>query len=163
MKGHQQIIDKLNTLLTCELTAADQYFIHSRLYEDLGLQSLYDRISHEMQEELEHADVLLKRILFLEGQPNVGSRDPLNVGRTVEEMLQSDLDVEYSVQAMLKETMALCEELKDYVTRDELQKLLYDTEADHIYWLEQQLRLIKMVGLPNYLQSRMPPGPEATA
>lgn len=154
MKGKQTIINALNTLLANELSAMDQYFIHSRMYQDWGLQKLYERIDHEFDDEKGHAAALIERILFLEGVPDLSTRDGIKVGKDVPEMLQNDLDVEYRVQALLKDTMALCEQEQDYVTRTILQQLLDDTEQDHAYWLEQQLRLIKMLGLPNYLQSQ---------
>jgi len=155
MKGSQRVIDQLQKLLNCELAARDQYFAHSRIYEDMGLNKLYERLNHEMEEETEHADVLVKRILFLEGTPDLSNADDLKIGETVEEMLQADLDVEYYVANLLKETMTICEEEQDFQTRAALQPLLYDTEEDHARWLEQQLRLIKMIGLPNYLQAQM--------
>lgn len=155
MKGSQKVIDELNFLLAGELTAVDQYFIHSRIYEDMGLNKLYERLDHEREEETDHADQMIKRILFLEGHPNLEKRDPLKVGKTVPEMLQNDLDVEYSVIKNLKAAIALCEEESDYETRDMLVKQLEDSEEDHAYWLEKQLRLIEMIGLPNYLQAQM--------
>jgi bacterioferritin len=154
MKGKKTIIDALNTLLANELSAMDQYFIHSRMYQDWGLTKLYQRIDHEFDDEKGHAAALIERILFLEGVPDLSKRDGIMVGKDVPEMLQNDLDVEYRVQALLKDTMALCEQEQDYVSRTMLQQLLEDTEQDHAYWLEQQLRLIKMLGLPNYLQSQ---------
>lgn len=155
MKGNTQIIDILNKLLACELSAADQYFIHSRMYEDWGFKKLHERISHEQEEELEHASALVERILFLEGTPNVAARDPLKVGKDVPEMLKNDLQVEYEVGQALKDAIAVCEQEKDYQTREILEVLLRDTEEDHTYWLEQQLGLIDKVGLQNYLQSQM--------
>lgn len=155
MKGNPQIIAALNTLLANELAAMDQYFIHSRMYQDWGLNKLYERIDHESDDEKGHAAVLIERILFLEGTPDLTTRDGIKVGTDVPSMLKNDLEVEYQVQALLKETMALCEREKDYVTRDELQQLLDDTENDHAYWLEQQIRLIDMLGLQNYLQSQV--------
>ncbi|MEE2023093.1 bacterioferritin [Alkalimonas mucilaginosa] len=154
MQGKQVIIDALNTLLANELSAMDQYFIHSRMYQDWGLEKLYQRIDHEFDDEKGHAAALIERILFLEGVPDLSKRDGIKVGKDVPEMLQNDLDVEYRVDALLKDTMALCEKEQDYVTRSILQQLLDDTENDHAYWLEQQLRLIKLLGLPNYLQSQ---------
>ncbi|MCH8536777.1 MAG: bacterioferritin [Alkalimonas sp.] len=154
MKGKQVIIDALNTLLANELSAMDQYFIHSRMYQDWGLEKLYQRIDHEFDDEKGHAAALIERILFLEGVPDLSTRDGIKVGKNVPEMLQNDLDVEYRVQALLKDTMALCEKEQDYVSRNILQQLLDDTEQDHAYWLEQQLGLIKLLGLPNYLQSQ---------
>ncbi|WP_396588654.1 bacterioferritin [Bermanella sp. R86510] len=155
MKGNQAIIDALNGLLAYELAAMDQYFIHSEMYADWGLTKLYERIAHEFDDEKGHAKKLIERILMLEGKPNMVDRDGLNIGDDVPAMLQSDLDVEYAVGNALKEAIALCEKQKDFVTRDILQVLLDDTEQDHAYWLEQQLGLIKRIGLQNYLQSQM--------
>ena len=155
MKGNQQIIDKLNTLLTGELTAADQYMIHSRMLEDLGFSVLHERLDHESKEELEHADVLVKRILFLEGTPDFNTRDALNIGTDVVAMFTNDLAVEYQVAEALRETIALCEQERDYITRDVLIPLLRDTEEDHMRWLERQLGLITKVGVQNYLRSKM--------
>lgn len=155
MKGNQNVIDTLNSLLATEMSAADQYFIHSRMYEDWGLSKLHERISHEMEEELEHASLLIERILFLEGVPNIAGRDPLNIGTDVPSMLTSDLQVEYDVGNALKDAIALCEKERDYQTREILLVLLKDTEEDHTLWLEQQLGLIKKIGLENYLQAQM--------
>lgn len=155
MKGHQEIIDLLNQLLAGELMARDQYFIHARMYENWGLNRLYERVWHEMHDETGHADWLIRRILFLEGQPEMRAATPMRIGRDVSEMLQFDLDVELKVVADLRQAMGRCEALADYVTRDGLLQLLDDTENDHTHWLEQQLGLIGRVGLPNYLQSQM--------
>ena len=155
MKGNNEIISALNELLVYELTAMDQYFVHSRMYEDMGLNKLYEGIDHEFDDEKGHAAILIERILFLEGTPYLSKRDGLNIGSTVPAMLESDLNIEYAVQKALKRVMALCEQEKDYVTRDQLLVLLDDTETDHAYWLEKQLRLIKLTGLENYLQSQM--------
>ncbi len=155
MKGNQAIIDTLNKLLTNELSAADQYFIHSRMYQDWGLEKLFERIKHESEEELEHAAALVERILFLEGLPDVASRDALNIGKDVPSMLKSDLNVEYEVDKQLKDAIALCEKEKDYQTREILEVLLRDTEEDHAYWLEQQLGLIEKIGIQNYLQNQV--------
>lgn len=155
MKGSQRIIDVLNELLSGELTAIDQYFVHSRMYEDWGLTKLYERIGHEMQDETGHADAMIKRILFLEGKPDISKREALHVGSTVPAMLQNDLDLEYAVVKSLKAAIALCETEQDYETRVMLVKQLEDTEEDHAYWLEKQLGLIEKIGLQNYLQSMM--------
>ncbi len=155
MQGKQAIIDALNVLLANELSAMDQYFIHSRMYLDWGLHQLYERIDHEVTDEKAHASAIIERILFLEGTPDMSKRDALQIGSDVPSMLQNDLNVEYSVGKLLKQTMALCEQQQDYVTRAMLQKLLDDTENDHAHWLEQQLRQIKLFGLPNYLQSQL--------
>ena len=155
MKGHPQVIEHFNALLAGELTAIDQYFIHSRMYQDFGLSKLYEKLNHEMAEEQLHADLLIQRILFLEGQPELGKRAPLNVGKDVTEMLKNDLGLEYQVIEHLRKVMAFCESVQDFESRDILLKLLKDTEEDHTYWLETQLRLIDSVGLPNYLQSQL--------
>lgn len=155
MKGNQKVVDTLNSLLAGELTAMDQYFIHSRMYEDWGLSKLYERIAHEMEDETGHADLMIKRILFLEGFPDMVKREPLNVGKTVPEMLKNDLELEYSVVKNLKAAIAICEQEKDYETRAMLVKQLEDTEEDHTHWLEQQLGLIDKIGIQNYLQAMM--------
>ncbi|MCE8021045.1 bacterioferritin [Halomonas sp. MCCC 1A11036] len=155
MKGNQDIIDALNGLLAAELAAMDQYFIHSEMYADWGLTKLYERIAHEFDDEKGHAKQLIERILFLEGKPDMHTRTPVRVGQDVEEMLANDLQLEYEVGDALKEAIALCERERDFQTRNVLLGLLADTEEDHAYWLEQQLRLIKMLGKPNYLLSQM--------
>lgn len=155
MQGDKEIIDNLNQLLAFELAAMDQYFIHSRMYHDWGFNKLFERIDHEFDDEKGHASALIERILFLEGTPDMTTRDGLKIGKEVPDMLESDLRVEYAVDAKLKEVMALCESKRDYVTRDMLQTLINDTEVDHAFWLEQQLGLIKKIGLENYLQSQM--------
>jgi len=155
MKGDNQVIDHLNALLSGEMTSVDQYFTHSRMYDNWGLPKLHERIAHEMSEELEHASGLIARILFLEGTPDLSKRDPLHIGQTVPEMLKNDLALELKVVAHLKDVIAYCETVKDYQTREILEGMLADTEEDHAYWLEKQLGLIDKVGLENYLQSQM--------
>ena len=154
MKGHPEVVDYLNFLLRGELAARDQYFIHSRRYDDLGLVALYQRINHEMEEETQHADALLRRILFLEGEPDMRAA-AFEPGATVEIMLQKDLDTEYLVRQHLVDGIALCERHGDYASREILVAQLKDTEEDHAYWLEKQLRLIRMIGLERYQQSQM--------
>ena len=156
MKGNKKVIQSLNDLLAGELVAIDQYFIHSRMYEDWGYNKLFERIKHEQEEETEHATLLIQRILFLEGTPDMVTRKPdINVGKDVPEMLKNDLELEYKVVDHLREVIAVCEKEKDYETREILEQLLDDTEMDHTYWLEQQLGLIDKVGTKNYLQSQM--------
>ncbi|MCQ8181842.1 bacterioferritin [Methylomonas sp. SURF-1] len=155
MQGDKQVIAYLNELLAGELTAIDQYFIHSRMYQNWGLEKLYERINHEVQDETNHADALIKRILFLEGTPDLSKREPLAVGATVPDMLKNDLAVELKVVADLRKVMAYCESVRDYQTREILKVMLDDTEIDHAHWLEKQLGLIEMVGLENYLQSQI--------
>lgn len=155
MKGKDRVINELKKLLAGELAARDQYFIHSRMCEDWGLSKLYEHYEHERDEETQHADAIIKRILFLEGKPDLNNQDPLNVGSDVVTMLQNDLALEYHVSDALKAVIKVCEEEQDYVTREMLEKQLFDTEEDHADWLEKQLKLIKLIGLPNYLQAQM--------
>ncbi|WP_028880049.1 bacterioferritin [Terasakiella pusilla] len=154
MKGNKKVIDALNGLLAHEMSAADQYFIHSRMYEDWGMTELFERLKHEQEEELQHAAKLVERILFLEGTPDVAARDPLKIGKDVPSMMKNDLAYELMVGAELKKVIALCEKEQDYVTRQILVTLLDDTEVDHTYWLEKQLGLIDKMGLKNYIQSK---------
>ena len=154
MIGHAEVVDYLKQLLKGELAARDQYFVHSRYYEDWGFSKLYERINHEMEEETQHADALLKRILFLEGIPDMAPT-AFSFGQSVPEMLKLDLALEYEVRAALAKGIALCEQHQDYTTRDILLAQLKDTEEDHAYWLEIQLALIDKIGLENYLQSQM--------
>lgn len=155
MKGTKKVLTELNKLLALELAAIDQYFIHARMYEDWGLEKLFERINHESEDERLHASLLIGRILFLEGIPDMSTRTGLNIGKDVPDMLENDLQLEYTDAKALKDAIKICETEKDYQTREILEKLLQDTEEDHTYWLEQQLELIKKIGLPNYLQSQM--------
>jgi len=155
MKGDKKVIGVLNQLLAGELTAIDQYFIHSEMYRNWGLERLYERIHHEVDDEREHARRLIARILFLEGTPDLATRQPLRVGNDVLQMLNNDLAVELSVVKALRAAIADCEKAQDYVSREILEQLLDDTEEDHAHWLEQQLDLIRMVGLENYVQSQI--------
>lgn len=154
MKGNKKVIEALNGLLAHEMSAADQYFIHSRMYDDWGMSELFERLKHEQEEELEHAARLIERILFLEGTPDVAARDPLKIGNDVPSMLKNDLAYELFVGKELKKVIALCEKENDYVSRQILVDLLKDTEDDHTYWLEKQLGLIDKMGLKNYIQSK---------
>ena len=154
MQGHPEVVEYLKDLLRGELAARDQYFAHSRNYEDQGFTKLYTRLNHEMEEETQHADALMRRILMLGGRPDMSPK-AFTPGLTVPEMLRKDLDTEYEVRAGLRNGMALCEQHSDYVSRDILLAQLRDTEEDHAYWLDKQLGLIEKVGLPNYLQSQL--------
>lgn len=153
MQGQAEVVEYLKDLLRGELAARDQYFLHSRMYQDWGFEKLYERLNHEMEEETEHADALLKRILFLEATPDMTPK-AIQPGATVPDMLRADLKLEYEVREALSKGMALCEKHQDYISRDMLGLQLKDTEEDHAYWLEQQLGLIDRVGLQNYLQSQ---------
>jgi bacterioferritin len=154
MQGSEKVIQQLSKLLRGELAARDQYFTHSRMYLDWGLNKLYERINHEMQDETQHAAALIERILFLGGTPDLSVQDAINIGKTVPEMLQNDLDYEYKVMVDLREAIAVCESEQDYQSRNILLVILKDTEEDHAYWLEKQLKLIASLGLQNYLQSQ---------
>ncbi|TAN63541.1 MAG: bacterioferritin [Magnetospirillum sp.] len=153
MKGKKSVISRLNTLLVGELVAADQYFVHARMYKEWGFHRLYERIDHERLDEIGHADLLISRILFLEGTPDLSKRPAPTIGKDVPSMLRADLDLELAVIKDLKEVIAHCEEQQDYDSRRILAKILEDTEQDHTLWLEQQLGLIDRIGLQNYLQS----------
>jgi bacterioferritin len=161
MKAEKRMIETLNTLLAGELTAIDQYLIHGEMYADYGLPRLAEKALHESEHERLHARALIQRILFLEGTPNMVSRHDLKIGKTVPDMLQADLAVEYEVVDALRNAIAWCEKVLDYVSRDMLVRQLEDTEMDHAYFLEKQIRLIERVGLANYQQSQMHAGSAA--
>jgi bacterioferritin len=152
MQGKQTVIDALNTLLVYELAARDQYFIHSRMLDEWGFGKVATRIAHEMEDETSHADALIRRILMLDGTPDMKPA-PLNVGADLPGIFTNDLAVELLVVKHLREVISLTEKEQDYVSRDLLLPMLKDTEEDHAHWLEQQLRLIKLMGEQNYLQS----------
>lgn len=154
MQGNPKVIEALTHLLRGELAARDQYFYHSRRYEDLGLKKLYERLNHEMEEETQHADDILRRLFMIEGKPDMRPLE-FTPGNEVPEMLQKDLVTEIEVRDRLRNAMRLCEAEGDYVSRDMLLRQLIDTEEDHAYWLEQQLGLIQKIGLENYTQSQM--------
>jgi len=153
MKSSQKVIDYLNFLLSGELGARDQYFIHSQMYAEWELGKLHDRIYHEMEDETLHARLLINRIIMLGGTPNM-QVGKINIGTDVPAMLKNDLNLEYTVQEHLKEGIAICEAERDYVTRDMLVRQLEDTEQDHAHWVGKQVRLIELMGLQNYLQSQ---------
>lgn len=153
MKGEADIIKKLNACLTNELTSVNQYFLHARMYQNEGYGKLGKKTYEESIEEMKHADRLVKRILLLEGLPNVQDLHKLKIGETVEERLAADLAAETNGRATLIDAIAACETKKDYVSRDLLTDILDDTE-EHIDFLETQIAVVAQVGLQNYLQSQ---------
>ena len=154
MKGSQAIIDALNSVLTKELTAINQYFLHARMLQNWGLEKL-GRLEYKASiDEMKHADEIIKRILFLEGLPNLQKIDRIRIGQTVQEVLEADLQVENEAVPHLKTCIQLAEKEFDYVSRDLFLHILA-SEEEHVDWLETQLGLLKSVGLQNYLQSQI--------
>jgi bacterioferritin len=156
MKGSQAIIDALNSVLTKELTAINQYFLHSRMLQDWGLAKLGKHEYDASIDEMKHADQLIKRILFLEGLPNVQKLDRVLIGTNVEEVIVCDLKVENAAVPHLKDCIEVAEKERDYVTRDLFRSIL-ESEEHHVDWLETQQHLIKQVGLQNFIQAQMNP------
>lgn len=154
MKGDSKIISHLNKVLKNELTAINQYFLHSRMFKDWGLGKLGEHEHAESVDEMKHADQIIERTLFLEGLPNVQDIGKIMIGQGVKEALECDLKIELKAIPDLRAAITDAEQLKDFVSRDLFQSIL-DSEEEHVDWLETQLELIEKVGLPNYLQSQM--------
>lgn len=154
MKGDRKAIEFLNGVLRNELVAINQYFLHSRMYKDMGLTELAEHEHAESVDEMKHADQLIERILFLEGLPNMQDIGRLRIGEHPHEMLQCDLDLEMEALPLLQDAIAWCEECRDYVSRDVFDSILA-SEEEHVDWLETQLELVEKVGIKNYLQAKM--------
>ena len=148
------MLEHLNAVLKNELTAINQYFLHAKMLDDQGIKELAEKERQESIEEMQHADKLMERILFLEGLPNLQDLGKLLIGESVQEMLQCDLDQEMSAIPVLREAIASAESASDYVSRDLFESILND-EEDHVDWLETQLELIGKTGIENYIQSKL--------
>jgi len=153
MKGDPDVIKQLNKILTNELTSINQYFLHARMYQSDGYGKLGKKTYEESIGEMKHAERIINRVLLLEGLPNLQNLNKLQIGEAVPERLQADLNAEKTGHAAIKDGITLCEEKKDYVTREILAELLEDTE-EHIDFLETQLQNLADLGLQNYLQSQ---------
>ncbi|GLQ98323.1 bacterioferritin [Dyella mobilis] len=154
MKGDAKVIEFLNKVLYNELTAINQYFLHARMFKNWGYQELAEHEYKESIDEMKHADRLIERILFLEGLPNLQHLGKLRIGENALECIQGDLDLEMAATIDLRQGIAYCESVADYISRDMFKIILHD-EEEHIDWLETQLSLVKDIGSERYLQSKM--------
>jgi bacterioferritin len=154
MKGDKEVIEALNSVLTAELTAINQYFLHSRMCEDWGYAKVAAKVYEESIDEMKHAKELVDRILFLEGHPNLQKLGKLNIGENVVEQLKSDLALEYDAIDRLKKAVAICVEKVDFSSRELFERILIDEEK-HVDWLEAQLNIIKDIGVENYLADQI--------
>ncbi|PIW62671.1 bacterioferritin [Shewanella sp. CG12_big_fil_rev_8_21_14_0_65_47_15] len=154
MKGHPKVVGQLNRVLTCELTAINQYFLHARMFKHWGFEKLNHVEYKKSIQDMKHADKLIERVLFLEGLPNLQQLEKLRIGEHSQEILDCDLAMVQEQLALLRDAIALCEAEQDYVSRDLLEDILED-EEEHLDWLESQQELISLTGIQNYLQSQM--------
>ena len=157
MIGDKNVIKHLNVVLKNELTAINQYFLHARMFKDWGFEKLNEIEYKESIEEMQHADKLINRVLFLNGLPNLQELGELLIGENVKEAFEGDLKLEYDGRTDLVAAIAHCENVQDYVSRELFEEIL-ENEEEHIDWLETQISLIGSVGLENYMQSYMEPG-----
>lgn len=154
MQGEKQVIVALNKVLTAELTSINQFFLHARMYKNWGLSKLNEKTYKKSIKDMKQADALIERVLFLEGLPNLQHLDRLRIGEHTEEMLQSDLDFELAQLPVLRDAIATCENVGDYVSRDILVDIL-EYEEEYVDWIEAQQYLIEQTSIENYLQSQM--------
>ncbi|SRR5688500_7306607 len=159
MKGDPKVIELLNEALKNELTAVNQYWLHYRLLDNIGVKKLAEFERHESIDEMKHADELAERILFLDGLPNFQMLGRLRIGQTVEEMLRADLELEVEAVEQLKGAIAHCEKVRDFTSRDLFARIL-SNEEDHVDHLEQQFELIAAIGIQNYIQLQSEPAKE---
>ena len=154
MKGDAAVIEQLNLILKNELTAINQYFLHARMLKDWGLKRLAEKVYEESIGEMKHADQLVERVLTLDGLPNLQDLGKLRIGENVTEMFDADIASEQNNQGSLKDAISVCEDKRDYISREILKNILDDTE-EHIDWIETQQTRIELAGLQNYIQGHM--------
>ena len=160
MKGDETVIEQLNLILKNELTAINQYFLHARMLKDWGLKRLAEKVYEESIGEMKHADQLVERVLTLDGLPNLQDLGKLRIGENVTEMFDADIASEQNNQGCLKDAIFVCEDKRDYISREILKNILDDTE-EHIDWIETQQTRIELAGLQNYIQEHMYEGDDA--
>lgn len=159
MKGNKKVIDILNQILTGELTAINQYFLHARILKSWGFEKLAHKSYEESIEEMKHAEKIIDRVLFLDGLPNLQKLNSLRIGETVPEMIEADLALEIDALNLLRNAIKICVETEDHVSRELLENIM-ENEEEHVDWLEAQKTLIEQVGLQNYLAQHIYKGSE---